>query len=591
VAEPPLDLRRTFAALRRRWFVVVGVTLAGVAVGAVLGLRQPASYEAKSGVLLPPSTVDSSGKPLRNILTEIRIASSAAVLGRVSTTISPRASVRSLQRHVHVRALSPDILQITADAPSPRRAVVIADAVAKQYVDYASGSAAEEADVQTSALRDQAAQLDKQLVQLESDLASGRARLAALDPKLPEAVRQSALLDSLRVSQVEAARELSALNARIADVNLSAKLSRGGIRILEPALTPTTPTRKRLVIDAGASTFTGLLLGVVLAIALERGGHRLKERDAIAEAAGAPVVVSFAVSPRVRDRHCRAVLSRWAPSAAERYALTQALARLGVPSGSFGDSIVVVTLPGDKPAALFALYLAVFLEKGGTGTALVLTSKSSPSSVIRAACSTEARRRPEMHAELGVFTLDEVGDDQLRAFPAIVTLTSVPGAGEARTTRGGAAVSILAVSSGHATGDEIAAAALASVDAGLPLHGVCVINPDPLDATTGRFVPAVMAEAAGRGRAPAQRRARTVKAIAPGREPVGLTTAATDGPTAPVDGVNGKPAPRRRARSDAAGEPAPGGGLTAAANGDVPPPRHRRPPASSAGRPPGEADA
>jgi hypothetical protein len=51
------------------------------------------------------------------------------------------------------------------------------------------------------------------------------------------------------------------------------------------------------------------------------------------------------------------------------------------------------------------------------------------------------------------------------------------------------AVTLLAVSSGGATGEELARVALAADDAGMPVRGIVVADPDPLDRTTGRLLP------------------------------------------------------------------------------------------------------
>jgi len=50
-------------------------------------------------------------------------------------------------------------------------------------------------------------------------------------------------------------------------------------------------------------------------------------------------------------------------------------------------------------------------------------------------------------------------------------------------------VTLLAVSSGAASAEDLAALALAADEAGMPLDGIVVANPDPLDRTTGRLLP------------------------------------------------------------------------------------------------------
>lgn len=481
-----LNLRRTLRALQRRWTILAAALVVGVALGSFLGLREPTVFVARSGVLLPPAALDASGKPLRNVSTEVQIAGSSAVLSRAVERLEPRPTVRSLRRNVRVRALSPDILQITAESESSRRAARIADTVASAYVDYSGGAAMEEADVHVAELRDQAAELDRRIIQLEGDMASARARLSEMDQQSQEALRQAALLDSVRLSQVETARELSSLNARIAEVQLNAKLARRGVRVLETAIPPSTPTRTRLITSLGLGIVASLFVGVVLAIAREQGDRRLRTRDEIAQAVGAPILLSFAVPARVRDKDCRTVYTSWEPSSVQQYAISGALRALGIPSNALATGLVVVTLPGDSASALFALHLAVFVADNGTRTALVIHGDDATTSMIRAACRTEAHRSPRPNLE--VYGNDELREHAAVVAPATITLSTEPSSVFVAVTPKRSTASILAVSSGYATSETLASAALSCLDAGYPLRGVAVVNPDLSDRTTGRLV-------------------------------------------------------------------------------------------------------
>lgn len=488
MSETPLDLRQTFQALRRRRIIVLVTAAASLAISVALAVRAPTSFIAKSGVLLPPSALDSSGKPLRNIGTEVQIAASSTVLSRAGQTLQPPASVRTLRKAIRVRALSPDIIQIRVDWTSPRGAAVVANAVAKQYVEYAAGATTSEADVQTTALRDQAADLDRKIRQLESDIASATARLSSLDQRTAEAQRQSALLDSMRVSQVEASRELSTLNTRIAEVQLDASLAQRGIRILEPAIPPSGPSRKSQITTVAVGGFLGLLVGVILALVRDRGDRRLRTRDDIADAAGAPVLLSMPVAHRIDDRQCRRLYRDWQPNATDRYALSQAMARVGILSSQRTSNILLVALPDDKAAALFGLHLAIFLADRGQSTALIFASEDRTSAVIRAACKTESMTDRGARRDLEVYGLDDLHERHLASSQVSVTLITDPKPALWLPTWGRPTITTLVASSGVATGEELASVAVSLFDAGHPVNGVYVINPDVQDRTTGRSI-------------------------------------------------------------------------------------------------------
>ena len=54
--------------------------------------------------------------------------------------------------------------------------------------------------------------------------------------------------------------------------------------------------------------------------------------------------------------------------------------------------------------------------------------------------------------------------------------------------RSGSGVTLLAISSGAATPEDLARAAVAAYESGAPISGVIVVDPDPLDHTTGRLL-------------------------------------------------------------------------------------------------------
>ena len=102
MTEQPLDLRSTLRSLRRRWWIVVGLVLIGISAGAGISLAKGPVYEARAGVLLPPASYDASGRSLRNVTTERRIASSAAVLGPAGQALNPPVAASRLVKRVRV---------------------------------------------------------------------------------------------------------------------------------------------------------------------------------------------------------------------------------------------------------------------------------------------------------------------------------------------------------------------------------------------------------------------------------------------------------------------------------------------------------
>ncbi len=493
MTEQPVNVRRILRVIRRRWVSVVALVAAGLAVGLLATLLRPPSFLARSGVLLPPSPVDAQGKPLRNIQTEVSIAESAEILGRAGKALNPPRSPAALRDRVDVHPVSIDILEVRAKASTPGEAALLANTVASEYVSYSETVSFEQADTSVALLRAQAKELDERIRELDSEIAATSADVAGQAPGSPEAVRQAALLDALRVSQVNASRQLSTVNSRIADAQLEAELARSGLRVLEPATAPSHAFRPRLVVNTGLGGFIGVVAGVLLALTRAHRDRRLRTRDELANAAAAPVLLSSDVRAPKGLNDYRELLAHWVPTATEQLAMRQAFEQIAV-SGEDKLNIALATLPGDRAALGLAVKLASFAASRGTPTALVVPTADSSVRELRSACHALAASAGKVRPGLSVHGVTaDVDPDQLEATDLTVTIVVANDGTVAVPTWGRRPRATLAVSSGFATAETVASAALSLLDAGHPLDGVLVVNADPADPTTGQVALAVPA--------------------------------------------------------------------------------------------------
>lgn len=186
----------------------------------------------------------------------------------------------------------------------------LADAVAKEYIGYANRVTAAEADTSVAVLEEQANELDRRSAYWT------RPSPAAAPSWLANArghrrLCLSALLDSLRTAQVDAARQLSSLNTRIAESRLNVELGRRGTRVLGPMERPDHPERPRPSRNIGVGGLAGLIGGAMLAVTLDQRDRRLLTRGEIADAVGSPVRASLSVPPHDSIEACTAVLEAW----------------------------------------------------------------------------------------------------------------------------------------------------------------------------------------------------------------------------------------------------------------------------------------
>ncbi len=486
MTEQPLDLGRVLRTLRRRWLWLVALLGIGVTYGVLLTLVQSPVYAAKSLILLPPSATDAQGHPLRSMETEAHIADSADILSRAGATFTPPLTAKTLRHRVTTSVVSSDILDVSVEAGRASGAKQLADAVANAYVAYSNGAAAVQADSSVAVLQAQATDLDQRIRQLESDINAGTARLAGLDQHSAEAARQGALLDAMRSEQVEASRQLSTVTNRIADVKLSAQLSSRGTRVLQPADTPSKPLRPRPVVNVGGGAAVGLFVAIVLALAFDRNDGRLRLRDDIAEAVGAPVVASLGIPRRSGVDRCKSLLDLWQPTVVESLALRQAFTDLGVADEQPPANVIVVTLPGDRAGPVLALELGAFAATMETHTAVVVASDDAATADLRAACKAQrpGTGRPRLSVHDLTSGLHPVDVERAELSIAIVV---ADGVAIPTPTWGRRTLTALAVTAGYGTPEALAAASLACAESGHPVRGIFVANPDPNDKTTGRL--------------------------------------------------------------------------------------------------------
>ncbi len=481
-----LNMRRTLRAIGRRWRPLVGLLAGGVAAGLLVTVLEPTVFEARSGVLFPPSAVDDRGNALRDMRTEAHVATSVEILERAGRALDPPVTAEMLRRRIEVQALSSDILEVRAEDNSAAGAVSAADTVAREYVAYSNSATSVEADTTIALLQEQAAELDQRIRRLAAEIAASTARLVGIDPRSAEALRLTAQIDSLRSEEVDASRELSTINNRMAEARLNAQLSRRGTRVLE-ATTPEDPSRPRPAWNLGVGGLAGLIAGALVALGLDQGNPRLRRRDELADAAGAPVLASLRVPRRSSARKCRALLEGWKPSVAENLALQQAFRQLGTAEDEPTRTIVVVVLPGDRRSTLLAIHLAAFAAITGRATSFVVASQHRTVSSLRRACAARAGPGETIRPNLRIYGATSVPEQDLQPSDlTIVVLVAEPGPLVVPTGNGQTAT-VLGVSSGFPTPETLGSVAAACLDAGYPAIGILVANADAGDPTTGRL--------------------------------------------------------------------------------------------------------
>jgi capsular polysaccharide biosynthesis protein len=265
-------------------------------------------------------------------------------------------------------------------------------------------------------------------------------------------------------------------------------------RVLQPAITATGTKPSSRLVGMG---LLGALLGSVIAglgvVAVSRRDRRLRERDEIADSIGVPVLASISVDHPSDAAGWRKLLEDYQPGAVDAWRMRKALQYLGLADmnlnghkGGSGFSLAVISSSLDRRALALGPQLAAFAASRGIPTALVVGPQQdvTATATLRAACTAPP---PEPSSELRVIVRDH--EDAVRESDASLTVVVAVVDGQApqvahtsQTT-----ATVLGVSAGVATAEQLARVAASAAVAGHDIIGILVADPDPADTTTGRL--------------------------------------------------------------------------------------------------------
>ena len=275
-------------------------------------------------------------------------------------------------------------------------------------------------------------------------------------------------------------------NSYVSYVSSTTSPARADARLLEQA-TPATGTAfpVRLLVAGGLGALAGAVVGAIIAVAMSRRERRLRQRDDIADAIGVPVLASVSVGHPSDPAGWMRLLEGYEPPAVHAWSLRKALQRLGLTDGG-GRSVAVLSLSSDPGALAVGPQLAAFAASLGIPTLLVIGHHQDANAT--AMLSTVCSATPSEPRRSGLLRL-AAGDDARpdlnhAALTVIVAVVDGMAPQVADTTRG--ATTVLAVSAGGVTADQLARVAVSAADDRRDIAGIIVADPDPADHTTGR---------------------------------------------------------------------------------------------------------
>ena len=361
------------AALRRRKWVWRGMAVAGLVIGLGIAAQLPVVYQASTSLLITPMSTggEDSGAPITN---EQAIADSRTVAELAISQLGLRESANSFLASYTVTATTDRVILITVNAPSSSDAVNRANALATQYLKFRAQLVQTEQNLMISSL-------NQQIDQAKQNLSSIDTKISHVSAQPSSSAQQSQLAD-LAKQKTQATAALTELQQAAVTAQASVQVTTDTIvensRQLDPATAVPPHSRlKREIEYALLGLIAGLALGVGIVVIGALLSDRLRRRDDVAHALGAPVKLSVGIVRGAR---------RWGLEAATKNADLQRIsAYLGkaIPAPRHGPaSLAVVPVDDRDVPALCLVSLAVSRAKQGLKVVVVDLCQDTPAAAL-----------------------------------------------------------------------------------------------------------------------------------------------------------------------------------------------------------------
>jgi capsular polysaccharide biosynthesis protein len=375
-----VSLRFIGTALRRQAWVWCAAALAGLIIGLALLAVVPPAYQASASVLLTNDPTDDPGNASE---TNLLMAQTWSVAQGALQRLGLRQSVSSFKASYTVIIVTPQILQITATAPSAGQAVSRADAVAAEVLQFRATALQIEQQIVLGTI-------DQQIALATQQLKSITNQVAAL-PTSTTSPAQLSKLHDLQAQQYKADTTLVGLQHTAASYPQIRTAMVASSRMLDVAV-PVRRGHQAILFYPLSGLFLGLMLGLCIVIVPALTSDCLRRRDDVAHALGMPVKLS------VRGIHAHRWLPgrlRLATSRGRDVRRVVAYLRRTVPAGSADAALAAVSVDNARTVALPLASLAVSCARDGRRVVLADLSRGAPAARLLGV------RKPGIH-EVGV---------------------------------------------------------------------------------------------------------------------------------------------------------------------------------------------
>jgi capsular polysaccharide biosynthesis protein len=317
--QQPFNIAGTFASLgyigsairRSRRFLLAWAAI-GLVAGLAVYVKYPVSYQATVSVLVKNNPAEDVVSAMQ---TQQQLVQSESVAASTVKSLGLTQSVSSFQAAYTTTVVTDEVLSITLTAPTAAGAVNGANTLAEQYLKF-----------RTSLLLAQQAQ---DVAAYAQQVPAAQRQIAALQSQVSQLQGQSAeqaKLTSLQNQLTTATNTLPTLEQTVTGLTAEEKSTTSsmidGSQVLDSATLAHHSKIKDIIEYVLTGLIGGLAIGLGIVIVRELISDRLRRRDDIAAALGAPVRLSVGAvrksrlplrraSAAGRDRALRRIAAYW----------------------------------------------------------------------------------------------------------------------------------------------------------------------------------------------------------------------------------------------------------------------------------------
>ncbi len=343
------ELADYWRVLRRRWWVVVLLACVGLAIAAAAITVLPKTYTAYTTVSVNALPLDTRALPAGGTIdmdNEAQLVQSRAVTRQAAKALRYPTSASALSSDVTVTVpANTTFLQIACKASTPSHAADCANALASAYLSTRLSQTANAVQAQLTAVKAKANKILPQVVQLN---ASG------YPTKQTAKIAHHFQLKSANTQLDALLNRINYLTSELASLQGSNNTSAGSITAAARTPSSASSPRKMLILPSGLAA--GLVVGILLAFALELRDERLHGARDVELACAVPTLLDLAGK---RAKSSRDLM----PSGSEplkAFELAEYVANIPA------DGCLVVVIAGATPesgTSLVAVNLAAALSK------------------------------------------------------------------------------------------------------------------------------------------------------------------------------------------------------------------------------------